>query len=74
MNGKVILGTAVTAAGVAFPMKSLYNSGRDNRGFINSTFHFSAASAVGAGVALGGNAISGGAIGDVAKSIAKGVL
>lgn len=74
MTGKSLLATAAVTAGVAFPAKSLYNSGKENRGFINSTMHFSAASAVGAGVILGGNALSGGTIADVAKTIAKGFV
>ena len=73
MTGKSLLATAAVTAGVAFPLKSLYNSGQENRGLINSTFHVSAASAVGAGVIAGGNALSDGTIVNVAKQIAKGV-
>lgn len=74
MNGKKIIATAATAAGVAFPVQSLYNSGQQNRGFINSTVHLGVASAVGAAAIVGGNALSGGTINDVAKSIAKGFI
>lgn len=67
-------------AGAMFPVKSLYNSGQENRGVLNSAVHLAAGTAVGAGVAgtavyfgTGMNVLKDGPM-NVAKKIAKGVF
>ena len=62
-------GIAGTVVGAAFPMKSLYNSGQENRGLISTGFHLGIAGAVGVGA---GYATNLGAMA-IASKIAKGV-
>lgn len=68
--GKAIaIGT--TAVGATLPFKSLYTSGQENRGVINTGLHMAGASAIGAGIAFGGSALSGMNILEIATKIAK---
>lgn len=67
-------------AGALFPVKSLYNSGQENRGLINSTAHLAVGTAVGGAVA-GGAAYFGAGLNvlkdgpmEVAKKLAKGAF
>ena len=68
--GKAIaIGT--TAVGATLPLNSLYTSGQENRGAINTTLHMVGAGAIGAGISFGGSAISGTNILQIASKIAK---
>lgn len=75
MNAKTALGAlgisgvAGTAVGVAFPMKSLYNSGQENRGVVSTTAHLGISAAVGTGAGYATNL----GIMAIAGKIAKGV-
>ena len=64
-----VSGVAGTAVGAAFPMKSLYNSGQENRGVINTAVHLGVSAAVGAGAGYATNL----GIMAIAGKIAKGV-
>ena len=48
-------GVVGTVAGVAIPMNSLYTSGQENRGILNTAAHFAGASVVGGAVGYGTN-------------------
>lgn len=69
LSAAIAIGT--TAVGAALPISSVYTSGRENRGIINSGLHVAGAGAVGAGIAFGGAAISGTDIAKIAAKIAK---
>ena len=63
--------------GAMFPVKSMYNSGQENRGVISSTLHVAGATAVGGAIGFGADALSGGiassSIKNIAGKIAKGL-
>lgn len=67
-------GIASTGVAVGMPISSLYTSGQENRGFINSAAHLAGATvvggALGAGISIGTSALTGM---DIAKMIAKGM-
>ena len=56
--------------GTMFPVKSMYNSGQENRGFISSTLHVAGATAVGGAIGFGADAISGGIASNSVKNVA----
>lgn len=64
-----ISGVVGTAVGAAFPMKSLYNSGQENRGLISTGLHLGVAGAVGTAAGFGTNL----GVMAIAGKIAKGV-
>lgn len=68
--GKAIaIGT--TAVGAALPISSLYTSGQENRGIINTSLHAVGAGAIGTGLAFGGSVLSGANALELAAKIAK---
>lgn len=50
-----VSGVVGTAVGAAIPISSLYTSGQENRGILNTAAHFAGASVVGGAVGYGTN-------------------
>lgn len=50
-----VSGVAGTVVGAAIPMSSLYTSGQENRGVLNTAVHLAGATAVGGAVGYGAN-------------------
>lgn len=59
--------------GAMFPAKSLYNSGQEDRGIINTAAHLAVGGAVGGAIGYGASYLSEDIASGIAKAISKSV-